>query len=128
MHRPLLTLAVALVAVAAACADDSASAPADLSDTAREGFTIAQTNGCFACHGDGGLGGPTGPALVGLAGTTVALADGTTALADTAYLRRSITDPGAQKTGGFVLVMPANALSDDQVASVVAWIEETSGG
>ena len=44
-------------------------------------------------------------------------------MADTAYLTRSIVDPQAEKVAGYQIVMPKNALTDTQVAAVVAFIE-----
>jgi cytochrome c oxidase subunit 2 len=117
-------IVVALVALAAACADEAALAPAGLSAAAAEGFTVAQANGCFACHGDGGGGGPTGPPLLGLAGAPVELTDGTTTVADTEYLRRSLTDPAVEKTAGYVITMPAAELTAEQIDSILGWLEE----
>ena len=128
MRHHWLALALATVVFsAAACTDDHTTAPADLSPGARQGFEVAGTNGCFACHGDGGVGG-VAPALVGLAGTTVTLADGSTVVADEAYLRRSIIDPAAQTLPGLSIAMPVPTLAADQVDAIVAWMLETSGG
>ena len=95
----------------------------DLSPAAAEGRAIAQEAGCASCHGADG-GGRVGPAWKGLAGSTVALADGTTVTADTDYLTRSITEPDAELVDGYTVRMPTNTLSADEVASVVAYIEE----
>ena len=59
----------------------------------------------------------------GLAGAEVPLADGTTVVADTAYLIRSIVDPGAELVADYNLRMPANNLSDAEIADIVAYIE-----
>jgi len=45
--------------------------------------------------------------LVGLFGKTVQLQDGSTLVADEAYIRESILMPGAKITAGFQPVMPA---------------------
>ncbi len=94
-----------------------------LSPAAAEGRSIAQESGCVSCHGADG-GGQVGPAWKGLAGSTVLLADGSTVVADTEYLTRSITDPDADLVEGYTVRMPTNTLSAAEVASVVAYIEE----
>ena len=94
-----------------------------LSPLAAEGRSIAKDSGCTACHGSDGSGG-VGPAWVGLAGSTVELADGTTILADEEFLRRSIMDPDADLVADFTIRMPANNLSSEEVDAVVAYIQE----
>jgi cytochrome c oxidase subunit 2 len=116
--RRALVLA-ALGTVAAACGGDDAS----LSPEASEGRQIANSSGCAGCHGTRGEGG-VGPAWTDLYGSQVELDDGTTVTADDDYLYRSITDPGAQITADFNVRMPANALSDEQIAKVISYIRE----
>ena len=105
-HHPLArrVLAVALAGVAtfglAACGSDDGGA--DLPAAAAEGRDVARSNGCAACHGRNGEGGP-GPAFSGLFG--------------------SIRDPGAKVADGFGITMPSNDLSDAEIESVIAWIE-----
>lgn len=115
-----LTFVVAVVASLAACgADDTGPA---LTTAAAEGRSIARSNGCAACHGRNGEGGP-GPAFVGLFGSTVELDDASTVAADVDYLIESIRDPGAKTVAGYGIVMPTNDLSDAEIAAVIAWIE-----
>lgn len=95
-----------------------------LSPLATEGKQLLTSQGCAACHGSEGEGG-IGPALAGLAGSTVELDDGTTVVADTDYLRTAILDPGAQIVAGYEIRMPENALTDAEVDAVIAWIEES---
>jgi cytochrome c oxidase subunit 2 len=109
-----------VLAVTASCGDD---ADGDLSEAARNGRDLARSNGCAACHGNDGQGG-VGPSWVGLAGSEVELEDGTTVIADRDYLYRSIADPDAEVVAGYSLRMPTNGLDDDQIADVVAYIEE----
>jgi cytochrome c553 len=116
-----LTLSLAGL-VGAACGSDQ-TVDLDLSGAAASGQEIAVDAGCQACHGRDWKGG-VGPALVGLAGSTVTLDDGTTVVADDAYLTTAVSEPAAQKTKGYTIVMPANSLSADQVADVVAFIRE----
>ena len=64
------------------------------------GEELWSSTGCSGCHSlDGSTG--VGPTMKGLAGSTVALDDGSTVTADEAYLAKSITDPDAQISEGF---------------------------
>jgi cytochrome c oxidase subunit 2 len=67
-----------------------------------------------------------GPPFVGLYGSTVTFDDGTTALADEAYLRQSIRDPAARRVAGYQLPMPTSNLSDEEVELLVAYIRDLS--
>lgn len=125
----LTPTAVALVVAAlgagvSACGDD-ATGPS-LSADAERGREIARSNGCSACHGSAGQG-SAGPPFVGLYGSQVELDDGTTVTADTAYLTEAIRDPDATRVAGYP-DMPGNELDDDEIAAVVAYIRELSGG
>ncbi len=88
-----------------------------------KGRDLAKAAGCVACHGDDGDGG-VGPGWIGLADSVVDLDDGTTAIADTEFLTRSITEPNVDQTATYTLLMPANSLTDDEVAAVVTYIQE----
>lgn len=115
--------AVPLLAVALSpltgCGGDG-SDPA-LPAQAEQGRAIVRTHGCSACHGGDAEGG-VGPAFTGLYGSQVALADGSTVVADDAFLTESIRTPTATKVAGYAIDMPANDLDDDQIAAVVAYI------
>ena len=146
-RRQAANLAVAaaatlcLAVAAAACGDDGGGngaaatieAPAGTSagggtgGDAVSGEQLARSMGCAGCHGQD-FGGGAGPPLVGLAGAEVPLADGTTVVADTAYLIRSIADPGAELVADYNLRMPANNLSDAEIADIVAYIETLADG
>ncbi len=52
------------------------------------------------------------------------LADGSTVVADDAYIRRSITDPDADRVEGYTVTMPVSGLSDDEIEAVLAYIRE----
>jgi cytochrome c oxidase subunit 2 len=120
----------AVMAVGAgACGADgegSDAGSADLSTEAASGRQLARSSGCAGCHGQNFEGG-AGPSLVGLAGSEVLLTDGTTVIADDAYLTSSITDPGKQLVDGYTLKMPANNLGDAEVADIVAFINTLTG-
>ena len=117
---PLGLVLIALLVVAAACGGSSRP---EMSPEAERGRRIANTSGCASCHGADGKGG-VGPALAGLYGSEVTLADGSTVVADDAYLRRSITDPDADLVEGYALKMPVIGLDDDEIEAVLAYIRE----
>jgi len=108
------------VLVAAAC---GGSSRAELSVEGESGRRIANTSGCASCHGADGSGG-VGPKFIGLYGSQVTLTDGSTVVADDAYLRRSITDPEAELVAGYALKMPVTDLSDDEIEDLLAYIRE----
>lgn len=120
---PVAAITVALAGVLGTACSKNETVDRDLSEAASRGEQVAVDAGCQACHGGNWAGG-VGPSLVGLAGSTVSLDDGTTAVADDAYLTTAITEPAAQKTAGYTIVMPANQLTAEQVADVVAFIRE----
>lgn len=120
-----LTMAVA----AAACGDDDstsdvgqdATGAEPINAAARSGEELSRSQGCAGCHG-GDFDGGAGPGWIGLAGSEVSLADGTTVIADDEYLTAAIADPSAQLVAGYNLRMPANNLTDAEVADIVAFI------
>lgn len=134
---PIMLVASLLLGVAA-CADDGGDRTAEGTGTtsasgnngtgpdpasAAEGRDIAARAGCGGCHGINGEGG-IGPSWVGLAGSQVALEDGTTVVADAAYLTSSIKTPDAQVVAGdYSVAMPVNQLADADIAKIVAYIE-----
>ena len=91
------------------------------------GEQLARSSGCAGCHG-ANFGGGAGPSLVGLAGSEVTLADGSTLVADTAYLTRAIAQPSADLVADYNLKMPANTLTDAEIADIVAYIETLANG
>ncbi|MFM8249496.1 MAG: c-type cytochrome [Acidimicrobiaceae bacterium] len=115
-----LATAVALLALGA-CSSSSSSAPADLSPEAAAGREISISAGCASCHGEDGNG-RVGPKWIGLADSQITLSDGTVVTADDAYLYESIKDPGAKKRRGASGIMPANKLTDEEIASIIVFI------
>lgn len=115
-----LATAVALLTLGA-CSSSSSSAPADLSPEAAAGRELAISAGCASCHGEDGNG-RVGPKWIGLADSQVTLSDGTVVTADDAYLYESIKDPGAKKRRGASGIMPANKLTDEEIASIIVYI------
>ncbi|WP_332776060.1 cytochrome c oxidase subunit II [Polaromonas sp.] len=104
-----------------------AGAPAAGADArVAQGEALARSKGCVACHTVDGSA-MVGPTWKGLSGKTQTLADGATVLADEAYLRRAIREPQAQVVKGFPPIMPPTALSDEELAALVAYIQTLGG-
>jgi cytochrome c oxidase subunit 2 len=133
-----MALTVMLASAAVACGSDdqsSVDAPTQASDVTgggaggdvTRGEQLSRSSGCAGCHGQDFQGG-AGPEWIGLAGSEVTLADGTTTIADTAYLTRAIANPAAELVADYTLRMPANGLSDDEIADIVAFIESLADG
>jgi len=93
---------------------------------AAEGKTVANANGCMACHSVNGKAG-VGPTWKGLYNHDVTLADGSTVKADDAYLRESIVNPAAKVVKGYnPNIMPAGVgqgLKDGQLTALVEYIK-----
>ena len=107
--------ALCAATVLAGCSSDP-----QLSPEAAVGLEIAQDNGCLACHESSTV----GPGWSGLADSEVLLENGSTVIADDAFLRRSIRDPGADIVAGYTVTMPENDLTDEEIESVIAYIRE----
>lgn len=118
---------IALLVALAGCGSDASTAELGLTPQGEDGRRIARSNGCASCHGSDGEGN-VGPAFVGLYGAEVVLRDGSTVIADDAYLRESIVAPDAAKVAGYRLPMPTNDLDDDEIDAVIAYIRDLSGG
>ena len=126
MHSKLSVKLSALATVAAllslgACSSSSSTSLVDLSPEAAAGRELAISAGCASCHGDDGNG-RVGPKWVGLADSQVTLSDGTVVTADDTYLYESIKNPGAKKRRGASGIMPANNLTDKEIASIIVYI------
>lgn len=70
------------------------------------GRQVAVRHGCFACHTVDGRR-HLAPSFGGLYGREVRFTDGSTRIADAAYLTESMMDPRAQIVAGFTPIMPA---------------------
>ncbi|MDI3339407.1 MAG: cytochrome c [Sphaerobacter sp.] len=97
------------------------SAPADPSDPVQRGEAIYRQR-CAGCHTiDGSR--RVGPTLRGLYGSEVPLEDGSTVVADEAYIRESIVDPTARIHAGYPRAMPSfDDLSDQEIDDLIAFI------
>ncbi len=90
------------------------------------GAELHVSQGCIACHNVSGDPGGVGPTWKGLFGTVQQFTDGTSALADEAYLRNSIVNPLSEIVVGYPPVMPQNygeVLSDQQLDAIIEYIK-----
>lgn len=113
-------IAAAVMAVGVSACGGGGS---ELSELAQLGKSTSTSNGCASCHGANGQGG-VGPTWIDLAGSVRELDDGSTVVADEAYLLRSILEPGVEVVAGYSIRMPMNGLSDAEAANVVTYIQE----
>jgi cytochrome c oxidase subunit 2 len=87
------------------------------------GQALVAANGCAACHSINGAQG-IGPTWFGVFGHEVQLSDGTTVIADEAYIAESIKAPQAKIVAGFeTQLMPSYGFTDEQIADIVAYIK-----
>lgn len=97
--------------------------PGEGGEAAGQGEALFQELGCGGCHmaQDTSI----APSLVGVAGETVPLEDGSTITADEEYLRQSIVEPLAHIVQGYQPIMPsfADRVDDEQLAALVAYIQ-----
>ncbi len=79
--------------------------------------------GCASCHAESS--GARGPALKGLFGKKVQLADGRAVVADETYVRESIVNPQAKLVAGYEPIMPTfqGLVSEEGLLSIVAYIK-----
>ncbi len=90
------------------------------------GAQLFEQLGCVTCHRDES--GSRGPALSGLFGKPVQLANGETVAADEAYLRESILNPTARMVAGYPPLMPTyqGQVSEEALAALIAYIKSLS--
>lgn len=95
-------------------------------DPATRGERVSKQNGCLACHSVDGTR-LVGPSWLGLYESQRELADGTTVVADDAYLLTSIIKPNAHVVAGYPPgVMPqsyVDSLSETQLSDIIAFIK-----
>jgi cytochrome c oxidase subunit 2 len=88
-----------------------------------QGQLLTVRNGCIGCHSVDGAK-MTGPTWFGLYGSTVPLTDGTTVVANDAYISESILAPKAKEVAGFSpTVMPPFTLSETEISNIIAYIK-----
>ena len=106
-----------------------AAQPGHLTAMAAEGQIAAGRLGCFRCHTVDGT--PhIGPTWVGLYGARRPFTDGTSLVADEAYLTESMMDPAKHIVAGFLPVMPSyqGILQPPEAAAVVEFIKALRHG
>lgn len=79
--------------------------------------------GCLACHNPSS--GALGARVEGLFGSEVQLNDGTTVVADEAYLRESILEPMAKIVAGYQPIMPTfkGQIDESQLMQIIAYLK-----
>ncbi len=84
--------------------------------------------GCSGCHKADHSG--RGPSLVGVFGSRVTFADGTSTIADENYIRESILNPNAHVVAGYEAIMPSfqGQLSEEQLIQLLAYIQSLGRG
>jgi cytochrome c oxidase subunit II len=86
------------------------------------GEKLFQQLACNTCHKADGTG--RGPALQGVFGKQVQLANGQKVIADEGYIRESITNPKAKIVSGYQPIMPTfqGQVSEEQLLQLIAYI------
>ncbi len=102
------------------------SSGGEMGSFAATGQKVFQQLGCATCHRFDTQG--RGPNLVGVYGRPVLLSDGSTIVADDAYIRESIINPGAKIVAGFQPIMPSfqGIVTEEQLLSLVAYVKSIS--
>jgi protein SCO1 len=88
------------------------------------GAALFVNRGCEACHAQARV----APPLSNCFGNPVLLDNGKTVMADDAYLRESILDPGAKIVAGFPNMMPSyrGQLDETQLEQLIAYVKSLS--
>ena len=89
------------------------------------GRMVATKNGCFACHTADGAE-SIGPTWLDLMNRETLLDDGTTVIADEAYIRTSITDPNDQVVADYDRVMTPYELSEEDMSMLLIYLGSLS--
>ncbi len=84
------------------------------------GSKLYEQLACITCHGTG-----KGPSLAGIYGQTVKLIDGTSVVADEAYIRESVLYPAAKIVMGYKPIMPTfkGQVTEEQLLQLIAYIK-----
>ncbi|MFT6178516.1 MAG: hypothetical protein ACJAQT_000588 [Akkermansiaceae bacterium] len=94
--------------------------------TTKAGQEVFKAYGCVACHSvDGSKG--HGPSLAGLFGSKRPILEGDPVLADEAYLKESLSKPGAKTAEGFPPgYMPPYKFNEMEGASLILYLKSLS--
>jgi cytochrome c oxidase subunit 2 len=81
---------------------------------------------CNTCHGD--QPGARGPSLAGIFGKVIHFSDGSSRIADEAYIRESIVNPQAKLVAGYPPIMPTfqGQISEEGLLQLTAYIKSLS--
>ncbi len=92
-------------------------------DPIEAGKALFEAQRCDTCHRS--TPDQRGPVLDGIFGTTVALADGSSVVADEVYLRESIVAPAKRITKGFQPLMPtyAGQIDEQDLSNLIAFLK-----
>jgi cytochrome c oxidase subunit 2 len=90
---------------------------------ASSGEKLFQELGCSSCHRADTQG--RGPDLAGTYGKPVMLDNGSTVVADDAYIRESIVNPGSKVAAGYKPIMPtySGIVSEEQLLSLLSYVK-----
>lgn len=127
-RSPILVAAVCSLAVIGAAGVSSCGRTADapaLSSSAQEGQVLAAEYGCSGCHAGLDSDAEVGPTWVGAWGSTVELADGTTAVVDREFIVTAVREPDAQLRAGDWVRMPYYSefhLPDEDLELIIDYI------
>ena len=90
---------------------------------AARGAELYRQHGCSGCHDPPST--VHAPRLAGLYGRQVHLQDGRTVVADEAYLRDSILQPGKEVVAGFASIMPSyqGQIGEDELLQLLAYLQ-----
>lgn len=105
------------------CGEPDIPSPLALQTPAQRGMAVVTANACTACHALDGKRG-IGPGWGGIYGTTRALKGGGSVVVDDDYLRRAILQPAVEVVDGFDSVMVPAAVTEEQLADIIALIKE----
>jgi cytochrome c oxidase subunit 2 len=91
------------------------------------GAALAAEQGCAGCHSVDGSE-QVGPTWLGLFGREQGMEDGSSMMADEAYLRQSILNPAVHVVAGYPNIMPVyeGVLSDEDVDALIEYIKSMS--
>jgi len=98
----------------------------DVPASAARGEALVQTAGCTGCHSlDGRTDGMIGPTFQGLFGSARQFGDGSSTVANAAYIRESILRPGARVVAGYEIGMPTfeGFFTNNDIESIVQYLE-----
>lgn len=103
----------------------SSAADRSLALRGRQGFLKFQCISCHSADADA-----RGPVLEGIFGQARTMQDGSTVIADEAYLRESILNPRARIAAGFLPIMPTyqGQINEEELVELIAYLKSLKRG